>query len=72
MTREDDLERLFDEAREASSTERLPTYRDAIAGFGEEAIATLERGGSLHVADSRPIGAQGELCPRCRVRMDRA
>ena len=29
MTREDDLERLLDEAREASPAERLPKYRDA-------------------------------------------
>ena len=41
MTRADDLERLLDEAREASPAERLPTYRDAIAAFGEEAIEPL-------------------------------
>lgn len=41
MTREDDLERLLDEAREASPAERLPTYRDAIAAFGQEAIEPL-------------------------------
>ena len=41
MTREDDLERLLDEAREASPTERLATYRDAIAAFGQEAIEPL-------------------------------
>ena len=29
MTREDDLERVLDEAREASPAERLPKYRDA-------------------------------------------
>lgn len=41
MTRAEDLERLLDEAREASPAERLPTYRDAIAAFGEEAIEPL-------------------------------
>lgn len=41
MTRAEELERLLDEAREASPTERLPTYRDAIAAFGQEAIEPL-------------------------------
>ena len=41
MTREDDLERLLDEAREASPAERLPKYRDAIVEFGESAVEPL-------------------------------
>lgn len=41
MTREDDLERLLDEAREASPAERLPKYRDAIVEFGEAAVQPL-------------------------------
>jgi hypothetical protein len=37
----DDLERLLDEARESSPAVRLPTYRDAIAAYGVEAIEPL-------------------------------
>ncbi len=39
--RTDDLERLLDEARESSPAVRLPTYRDAIARCGIEAIEPL-------------------------------
>jgi hypothetical protein len=37
----DKLERLLDEARESSPAVRLPTYRDAIAAYGAEAIEPL-------------------------------
>jgi hypothetical protein len=37
----DELERLLDEARESSPAVRLPTYRDAIAAHGAEAIEPL-------------------------------
>lgn len=37
----DELERLLDEARESSPDVRLPTYRDAIAAHGAEAIEPL-------------------------------
>ena len=39
--RTDDLERLLDEARESTPAVRLPTYRDAIARHGIEAIEPL-------------------------------
>lgn len=37
----DELERLLDEARESGPAVRLPTYRDAIAAHGAEAIEPL-------------------------------